>query len=171
MIEAILAVDDLGGIGKGRTLPWSYNPEDMTRFKTLTSGKTVVMGRNTWNDPLFPKPLKGRRTAVITSSSANLVQSDLCDFILPSALDSTTTEIEKEILLLEDIFNNIVLIGGAKIYNDFLHLAKYIHITRIYGDYNCDTKVNLDILSKYKLIGEREFDNMKFETYLKDNKI
>ena len=68
----LVATSPEGVIGKDNTIPWYYS-EDLKRFKRLTIGKTVIMGRNTW-ESLPIKPLPERRNIVITRSSLDEVE-------------------------------------------------------------------------------------------------
>src|SRR6056297_2465575 len=68
MINAILACDDRGGIGKDGMLPWPKCEEDLAYFKRMTDGKTVIMGSSTWQSKGMPKPLPNRRNVVVTLS-------------------------------------------------------------------------------------------------------
>jgi len=64
----LVAVSPEGIIGKDNSIPWHY-PEDLKRFKKLTLGKTVIMGRNTWESiPEKQRPLPDRRNIVITKN-------------------------------------------------------------------------------------------------------
>ena len=65
MIDAILARADNGVIGVDGALPWRL-PADLKRFKALTMGRAMVMGRKTFES--FPSPLPGRRHIVLTRS-------------------------------------------------------------------------------------------------------
>ena len=64
MLSIIVAIDQNNGIGKDNSMPWHLS-DDLRRFKAITMGHTVIMGRNTWLSLPF-KPLKGRRNIVIT---------------------------------------------------------------------------------------------------------
>ena len=65
-IGLIWAQSTSGVIGRGGAIPWSL-PEDLARFKSLTMGHTVVMGRRTWESlPARFRPLPGRRNVVLT---------------------------------------------------------------------------------------------------------
>ena len=68
----LVATSPEGVIGKDNTIPWYY-PEDLKRFKRLTIGKNVIMGRNTW-ESLPIKPLPERRNIVITRCSLEEVE-------------------------------------------------------------------------------------------------
>ena len=58
MIKGIMAVDEKGGISKGKSMPWPKNTEDLKWFKKNTLNQVVVMGSGTWADPFMPTPLK-----------------------------------------------------------------------------------------------------------------
>jgi len=64
-INAIVAVDEHWGIGKDGTMPWPHLSEDLKRFKKLTDGSMIVMGKNTWLS-LPKRPLPGRENVVIS---------------------------------------------------------------------------------------------------------
>lgn len=73
-MNAIFAVDSTGGFGSGSGMPWPRNNADLRRFKELTLGSTVVMGRSTWCSDM-PKPLPGRRNCVLSSA----LEDSRCD--------------------------------------------------------------------------------------------
>lgn len=117
MISLIVAVDENGGIGyDGQLL--AHIPEDLQRFKELTSGHTVIMGRKTW-DSLPKKPLPNRKNIVISSQKQE-------NFM-------TTAECLKEI---KDIDDEIFIIGGESIYRYFLPMANKIYITLIHKNFD-----------------------------------
>ena len=76
----IAAVSDNNIIGRGNKLPWRI-PEDLARFKTLTLGSTLVMGRKTFES--IGRPLPGRTTVVLTRRT---------DFTAPGVLVAHSTE-------------------------------------------------------------------------------
>lgn len=131
-ITLIAAVDDLHGIGKGNTIVWQ-NDEDMRHFRQYTEGKVVVMGRKTW-DSLPVKPLPRRYNWV------------LCDVrITPKTLAKSFNGIE-EVVEYADFYSNndelpsneLCIIGGQSIYEQFMPYATDLVITRIKGNYDCD---------------------------------
>ena len=67
MIKAIMAVDDKGGISRGKSMPWPKNSKDLQWFKKNTLNQVVVMGSKTWEDPFMPTPLNNRENILITS--------------------------------------------------------------------------------------------------------
>jgi dihydrofolate reductase len=122
VIGLIWAQSANGIIGRDGTLPW-HLPEDMARFKTLTTGATVLMGRRTWESlpPRF-RPLPGRRNLVLSRTAQEGVET-FAD--LPHALAAAT----------EDVW----VIGGAAVYEAALPLADRIEITEIRELFDGDT--------------------------------
>ena len=130
-MKAILACDVNGGIGYQNKLPWDKIQGDLPRFKKLTDGGVVVMGRNTW-DSLPMKPLPNRINFIVTSQNSLFPKS--C-FTIPS---------------LEHIsnFKNAWLIGGAKLINSSWNLIHEVYLSRTYSQYTCDTHIDLVQLEK-----------------------
>lgn len=113
-VGLIWAQSTSGVIGRGNTIPWRL-PEDQIRFKELTMGHTVVMGRLTWESlPAKVRPLPGRRNIVITRQS---------DYIAEGAEVVTSLEDAP----LDDAW----VIGGAQIYAAALPLATRCEVTEI----------------------------------------
>jgi dihydrofolate reductase len=119
----IAAVSDNNVIGNGNALPWRI-PEDLSRFKALTLGNTLIMGRKTFAS--IGKPLPGRTTLVLTRR---------VDFAVPGVLVAHDRE---EALSLVPGPNTFVA-GGADIYALFLPLASKLFLTRVHGVYDGDT--------------------------------
>jgi dihydrofolate reductase len=72
MINAIFATDATGAMGMNGTMPWPKHQHDMKWFQDHTMGHVVVMGRKTFDDPAFPKPLPGRICYVLTNRPGDL---------------------------------------------------------------------------------------------------
>ena len=108
----LVAISPEGIIGKDNTIPWHYS-EDLKRFKRLTIGKTVIMGRNTW-ESLPIKPLPERRNIVITRS---LIENVECFKSINEALKTCD--------------GDIWFIGGAGIYEEAMDLADCIDMTLV----------------------------------------
>ena len=115
-IHLIWAQDENGGIGKDGKLPW-YISEDLKNFKKLTSGSTILMGRNTW-ESLPARPLPERRNIVLSSK----VLSDV------ECYTSVVECIEK---LDNDGTEKFFVIGGSTVYRNFIHRADELHITQV----------------------------------------
>ena len=115
-IHLIWAQEINGGIGKDGKLPW-YISEDLKNFKKLTSGSTILMGRNTW-ESLPARPLPERRNIVLSSK----VLSDV------ECYTSVEECIEK---LDNDGTEKFFVIGGSTVYRNFIHRADELHITQV----------------------------------------
>ena len=128
MIILVVAAAGNGVIGKDGTIPWRL-PEDLKRFKALTLGHIVVMGRKTW-DSLPPKnrPLPGRRNIVITRDA---------DWKAEGAERAT---LEAALKLDGDIF----VIGGGEIYRAALPLADRIELTEVHREFKGDAVFTFD---------------------------
>ena len=132
-ITLIAAMDSMGGIGKNGTLPW-HIPEDLKHFKEYTAGKVCVMGRKTW-DSLPVKPLPNRECVVISTKAQELQEE---------CKDEITCFLRSKCQLdsLNSIFTppeELCIIGGASIYEQFLPHATHMVLTHINGEYGCDT--------------------------------
>ena len=148
-MKAIFAVDTRNGIGKNGTLPWPKSKEDFAWFKQHTMGKTVVMGRNTWDDPAFPKPLPKRTNIVVTSRPI-----DIAGVIAVDSLDNPA--------IPDDAF----VIGGANLIKSFADKLDVIYITRFNKDYDCDVFVDLEqLLDNFTIIESKVSGELIFETW------
>nr|AIA15938.1 Dihydrofolate reductase [uncultured bacterium] len=106
-------------MGARGALPWRL-PEDLKRFKTLTLGKPVLMGRKTW-DSLPRKPLPGRTNIVITRDPSFPAEGALIAHSFESAIEAAMNETP----------NEIMVIGGQAIFAAALPLATRIHWTEV----------------------------------------
>jgi dihydrofolate reductase len=122
-MKLILACDPDGGIGYQNKLPWTNIRGDLPRFKRLTEGHPVVMGRNTW-DSLPKKPLPNRVNIVVTSR--------------PFVEDGVASI--NRLLNYPDLY---WLIGGAKLIEQAWPYINEIHLTKVYDHYTCDTFIDL----------------------------
>jgi dihydrofolate reductase len=126
-IVLVLAVADNGVIGAAGGIPWRI-AEDMKRFKALTIGKPIIMGRKTWES--FPKrPLPGRTNIVITRDAAYAAEGAVVVHSLDDALARACAENPSE----------IAIVGGADIYRAALPLATRIELTEVHIDAPGDT--------------------------------
>lgn len=122
-MKLILACDPDGGIGYQNRLPWTNIQGDLPRFKRLTEGQLVVMGRNTW-DSLPKKPLPNRINIVVTSR--------------PFVQHGVAT-----INKLLNYSDSYWLIGGASLVEQSWSFINEIHLTKVYDHYTCDTFIDL----------------------------
>lgn len=114
-----------GVIGLSGGIPWRL-PADLKRFKAMTMGKPMIMGRKTFES--FPSPLPGRRHIVLTRDLA---------WNAPGA--EIAHSVDEALALAGD--GEVAIIGGAEIYALFTDRASRIEMTEVHGDYDGDTKV------------------------------
>ena len=125
MVVLIWAQAEGGVIGNAGGIPWRL-PEDQARFKQLTTGSTVLMGRLTWESlPASVRPLPGRRNLVLTSDAG-----------WSGGGAERVGSIEEAIELTE---GDLWVIGGAAVYDAALPYADRVEVT--YVDLDCDGDV------------------------------
>ncbi|HET8730818.1 MAG TPA: dihydrofolate reductase [Moraxellaceae bacterium] len=123
MLALIVAVAKNGCIGNGNKLPW-YLPEDLKYFKAVTSGKPVIMGRNTFES--LGRPLPNRTNIVITRNSG---------FRAPEGV-RIVHSLDEAVRVAEAVAHvagndEILVIGGAQIYRDALPRVQRMYITEV----------------------------------------
>jgi len=128
MIGAIVAMTEDRVIGKDGTLPWHYSA-DLKRFKRLTMGSTIIMGRKTW-ESLLKKPLPGRRNIVIT-------RSDIPDVECFKNIEGA----------LADCTGDVWFIGGAQLFEHGLAYCDIIDITYVPDKVEGENIVRLDSIA------------------------
>ena len=133
-MNAIVAVDKNWGIGyKGDLL--TKIPEDLKRFKELTYGKIVVMGRKTYES--LPKHLDNRWNIVLSSDPE--YHSERGVIHVCTSLTDTIRYLDYIVSISEFTTDDIFIIGGAKVYEDFLPFCKRVHMTYIMRAFEADT--------------------------------
>lgn len=118
LITLIVAVADNGVIGRDNALPW-HLPDDLKRFKRLTLGKPMIMGRKTFAS--IGRPLPGRQNIVVTRDANYLFPGVEVVHGVPAALAAAAGAPE------------VMVIGGADLFRLFLPLAGRIHLTRVHA--------------------------------------
>jgi dihydrofolate reductase len=117
-LAIVVAVARNGVIGSGNQLPWRL-PDDLRRFKALTLGKPVLMGRRTYES--IGRPLPERTNVVVSSSSAPIAGCALVDSVTAAlALLAPAAE--------------VMVIGGGQIYRQCLDFCSIIHMTRVHAE-------------------------------------
>ena len=139
MIKAIMAVDEKGGISKGKSMPWPKNSIDLKWFKENTINNIVVMGRKTWEDPFMPTPLKSRINVLISNKNKELIEG--ADYYLSGNVNNEIQNIQSE-YINKDIF----IIGGSEIINLTFKSIEQFYLTRIYGNYNCEKFIDVSLI-------------------------
>ena len=123
-ISIIAAMTKARVIGKDNKLPW-HIPEDLQHFKKITMGKTIVIGRKTF-DSMNRKLLPGRKTVVLTRDKDLIADGfSICHSV-------------QDVLQLVDGNEEIMIVGGAYVYEQFLPLAKKMYLSIVPGNYEGD---------------------------------
>jgi len=125
MVSIIAAMSSNRIIGAGRTIPWNI-PADMRRFRELTLGHTVIMGRKTFES--IGHPLEGRKNIIVTR------QSGYCS---EGVLVAASFE---EALQLAQGDGEVFICGGAEVYAQAITFAERMYLTRIGLDLEGDTQ-------------------------------
>ena len=124
MITLIAAVSENNALGKDNQLLW-HLPDDFKRFKNITSGHHIIMGRKTFES--FPKPLPNRTHVIITRQKD--YQPEAC--LIVDSLAKAISVCPKD----EDLF----IIGGGEIYKQSIEMADKLDITRVHHTFDADT--------------------------------
>jgi dihydrofolate reductase len=117
-LSIIAALADNGVIGRAGALPW-HLPDDLRRFKSLTMGRPILMGRRTFES--IGKPLPGRRNLVLTRGGAALPREIESVGSLAAAIELCAAAAE------------LCVIGGAEVYRQALPLATHLELTRVHA--------------------------------------
>ena len=156
MLSIIVAKASNNIIGGDNKLLWHIS-QDLKRFKEITSGHTIIMGRKTFES--LPKVLPNRHHIVITRDKNFKVDSPSVEIV-----NDINTVINKYENSSEEVF----IIGGGEIYKFLLPHTKKLYLTRIYKDFYGDTKfpkINFDdwTIDNQSEIFTNETDNLKFD--------
>lgn len=125
LISLIVAMDEKGGIGKDNRLPWHLS-DDLKRFKTITMGHHIIMGRKTYES--IGKPLPGRTNIVITRNPDYEAEGCIVVHSLEGALDIARGRGEDEAFIT----------GGREIFAQALESANRIYLTRVHAEVPAD---------------------------------
>jgi len=129
-IVLIVAVADNGVIGSDGTIPWRLKT-DLQRFKTLTLGKPIVMGRKTFAS--LRRPLPGRTNIVVTRDASFRAAGAVVTSSLADARAVATGD------ALRRLATEIAVIGGAEIYQQWMEYADRLEITEVHAKPAGDT--------------------------------
>ena len=127
-------------IGNNNQLIWKLS-SDLKRFKELTTGNPIVMGRKTFES--IGKPLPNRRNIIITRNNDYIVEG--CEIV--SSLE--------EALLLTN--NNCFIIGGGEIYKQALDITDKIYLTLVHKDFEGDT-IFPELSKEWAKISRKDFE-------------
>ena len=128
-------------IGHNNTLPW-HLPEDLKRFRALTMGHSIIMGRKTYES--LGRLLPGRITIIVTRNKDFKVEGALIAHSLQAAL------------LLASGDSEPFVIGGAELYKDGLKLANKLYITEVHAEFSGDAFLPEIDLSHWNLSEKKD---------------
>ena len=143
IISMIAAMAKNNVIGIKNSLPWNL-PADMKHFKDTTSGKTVVMGSRTFDS--IGKVLPDRRNIVITFDKGQKADGAEIVFSIDEAVEACRNEDE------------VMIIGGASIYRQFLPKAGRIYLTVIDGEFEGDAFFPKIDMNEWNVVEEERHD-------------
>ncbi|WP_026884784.1 dihydrofolate reductase [Clostridium akagii] len=141
MLSIIVAFNENYVIGNQNKLIWHIS-NDLKRFKKITTGKTIVMGRKTFES--LPGVLPGRKHIVITENK---------EYTAANAMVTVVNDI-KEIFKYEDSSEEFFIIGGGEIYKQLLPYCKRLYLTKIVSTQEGDTYFPKFDINKYRVIEE-----------------
>ena len=122
-LSIIVAKANNNVIGVNNALPW-HLPEDLKRFRALTTGHHIIMGRKTYES--LGRLLPGRTTIIVTRNISYQATGALIAHNLQAAILQVTNDLEP------------FLIGGAELYKDGLKLANKLYVTELQADFSGD---------------------------------
>jgi len=141
-ISIIVAKSRNNVIGSEGNLPW-HIPEDLKKFKSITMGKPMIMGRSTFES--IGKALPGRKNIVMTRDKG--YQADGI---------SVAHSLEEALILCEQA-REIMIIGGGEIYKIFIGMANRLYLTNVEKHIDGDVFFPEIDLSKWKVMSKEEF--------------
>jgi dihydrofolate reductase len=149
-ISIIVAIAQNNAIGKDNQLLW-HIPADLKRFKKLTTGHTIVMGKRTFYS-LPIRPLPNRRSIVITDIAGEEIEGCTMAYSIEEAIEKMDSEKEN------------FIIGGGMVYKQFLPLAQQLYLTIVQKDFDADTFLEID-LSGWEMIEKEEHPEEELPYY------
>ncbi len=145
----IAAAGENNELGIENKLLW-HLPDDFKRFRELTTGYKIIMGRKTFES--FPKPLPNRTHIIITRDQNYKVEAEDC--IVVNSMEAALKLVEKETLSY--------IIGGGEIYTLGMEVAHSIELTRVHGTFEADTF--------FPAINQKDWRLIKEEYHPKDDR-
>ena len=158
IISLIVALDEKGGIGKDNRLPWHIN-SDLKRFKSITMGHHLIMGRKTYET--IDKPLPGRTTIIVTRNPNYHPDGCISVKSIEEALSVAKRNHESEVFI----------IGGGEIFRQSIDMADKIYLTNIHTVVNADTYFPEIEARSWKMVWCEENKRNKIDEYDSDFKI
>ncbi len=128
LVSVVVAKAQNGVIGKNNALPW-HLPKDLAHFKRVTLGKPVIMGRLTYES--IGRPLPGR---------ANIVVSRQAGWSAEGVQVANSLEAAIELGASNDGVSEVMIIGGASLYQQAMGLIDRVYLTEIHADIDGDAR-------------------------------
>jgi dihydrofolate reductase len=141
-ISIIVAASTNNVIGRDGGLPWRL-PEDLKRFKQITMGKPMIMGRATWDS--IGRALPGRQNIVMTRQEAFAAEG--CDVV---------ATIDEALEAAGDV-EEVMIIGGGNLYEQFLPKTERLYFTRVHARIDGDTYFPEILENEWELVSEELF--------------
>ena len=143
-LTLIAAISENNALGKENQLLWHLS-EDLKRFKKLTHGHSIIMGRKTFES--LPKALPNRKNIILTQNSSYQAKDAWVVHSMDAALALTEGDTQP------------FIIGGGQVYKLFLPFAKRIELTRVHHHFEGDTFFPELDLKTWKLMHEENHHN------------
>jgi dihydrofolate reductase len=141
-ISIIVATSANNVIGADGGLPW-HLPEDLRKFKEITMGKPMIMGRATWDS--IGRALPGRRSIVLTRKPG---------FEAPGA--EVVGSVDEALAVAGDV-DEVMIIGGGEIYRQFLPMTDRVYLTRLEAAIEGDTRFPELDMEQWQVVSAEEF--------------
>jgi len=159
-ISIIVAIADNCAIGKDNQLLW-HLPEDLKRFKRITEGHKIIMGKRTYYS-LPKRPLTGRTNVILTDVAGEQIDGCVMAYSIEDIVDKC------------DKHHENFIIGGASVYKQFFEIAQKLYITEVHASFEADTffpKIDLRVWEILDREGHKADEKNKFDytfvTYLR----
>lgn len=140
-LNAVVAVAQNGVIGRGNSLPWKLR-SDLQRFKRITMGHALIMGRKTYES--IGRPLPGRQTVVLSRSQETHFEG----VEVATTLDEALGMVQKD--------RQAFVVGGAEIYRLAMPRIQHLYLTRILADVDGDAFMDSIVETEFSCV-ERSF--------------
>lgn len=157
MISIIVAIAENWGIGKNNDLLW-HIPEDLKRFKRITSGHPVIMGKRTY-ESLPRRPLPNRRNIVITDIAGEQIEGCEMAYSIADAIAKCKQDEEN------------FIIGGASVYRQFLPFSDRLYLTRVHKSFDADVFFPEIDFSQWTRISSEDFPSGDINGFSYTNEI
>lgn len=166
-VIAIAAMDENRVIGYKNDLPWNL-PEDLKHFSKLTTGHTVLMGKNTYYSlPKKYRPLPNRLNVVFsTSISKDMPKNEGIEdkLIIENSVEDFFSKVKSEEIKIKG--DKLWIIGGQKLYSSTIDLWDKVELTLVKGLHKGDTYFP-EFEDNFGLASSRETSNCKFLTFVR----